>query len=114
MKLHTLLLLLLFTPFVAAAQSTTHPFGEGFGKANKKSIYKKMDSLLEKVSSETKCPKTQIAYTVTEYYTGFYTHKSRHLPKKIQVEANGKKLTYIHQGLSGAAPDWVLGQWKLE
>jgi hypothetical protein len=73
-----------------------------------------MEKFLEKVSKETACPLSELAYTVVTSYTGFYTAECRHLPKKIVVTAQGKEYTYLHRGLSGAVGYWLLGSWKLE
>jgi hypothetical protein len=88
--------------------------GVCFTKANKKSIVNKMDNFLTRVSEETNCPKDKLTYTVTEYYTVFYTKTRRHLPKKITFDACGQKRTYKHNGLSGAILYWLLGSWTLE
>lgn len=100
--------------FVTVAQTQSQDFGTCFSKANKKSIKNKMDNFLTRVSEETNCPKDKLAYTVTEYYTVFYTKTCRHLPKKITFDACGEKRTYKHNGLSGAILYWLLGSWTLE
>lgn len=102
MKTSILLIFILTTSLFAAAQTQSPNFGTCFTKANKKSIVNKMDNFLTRVSEETNCPKEKLTYTVTEYYTVFYTKTCRHLPKKITFEACGQKRTYKHNGLSGA------------
>jgi len=111
----SLLLFFIFTANIfAVGQTQSVNFGTCFSKANKKSIMNKMDNLLTRVSEETNCPKDKLTYTVTEYYTVFYTKTCRHLPKKITFDACGQKRTYQHDGLSGAIMHWVLGSWILE
>lgn len=103
--------------YIAGQRSPTaqeRSFGQCFGKANQKSIDKKMDALLSQVSLDLNCPKTQLRYSVPEYYTGFYSKTCRHLPRKIRFEACGKEKTYIHEGLSGAITYWLLGIWSPE
>lgn len=96
------------------AQEQRHNIGACFSPGNQRSIEKKMDHFLEKVSKDLQCPVESIAYTVVENYTGFYTDSCRHLPKVIEVQAQGKTYTYVHTGLSGAVGNWLLGSWKLK
>lgn len=114
MKKSLLLILLLTATFFAAGQTQSLNFGTCFTKANKKSIVNKMDNFLTRVSEETNCPKDKLTYSVTEYYTVFYSKTCRHLPKKITFDACGQKRTYKHNGLSGAILHWLLGSWTLE
>jgi hypothetical protein len=96
------------------AQNPQQDIGTCFSRGNQKSIDKKMENFLEKVSKDLQCPIESISYTVVEKYTGFYTTACRHLPKQIEVQAQGKTYTYVHTGLSGAVGNWLLGSWKLE
>ena len=114
MKKSLLLILILTATFFAAGHAQSLNFGTCFTKANKKSIVNKMDNFLTRVSEETNCPKDNLTYTVTEYYTVFYTKTCKHLPKKITFETCGQKRTYKHNGLSGAVLHWLLGSWTLE
>jgi hypothetical protein len=109
-----LLVFILLATFFAAGQTPPLKFGSCFSKGNKKSIINKMDNFLTRVSQETSCPKDKLTYTVTEYYTVFYTKTCRHLPKRITFDASGQKRTYKHNGLSGAVLYWLLGSWTLE
>lgn len=113
MKHSIFILLILISPIFVNAQMQTHDFGTCFSKANQKSITNKMESILNRVSRETACPKDKITYTVDEYYTGFYSKNCRHLPKKITFNANGVLKTYKHEGLSGSMLNWLWGSWKL-
>jgi hypothetical protein len=114
MKKSLFLGLILTTTFFASGQTQSLNFGTCFSNANKKSIVNKMDNFLTRVSEETNCPKEKLTYTVTEYYTVFYTKTCRHLPKKITFDVCGQKRTYKHNGLSGAILYWLLGSWTLE
>lgn len=112
MKKLLILSFILMAPVLVAAQKQTQDIGSCFSQANKRSVDKKMEKLLIRVSKETNCPKEKLTYTVTEYFTGFYSKTCRHLPKKMTFDANGQKRTYKHGGLSGAITDWILGGWS--
>jgi hypothetical protein len=114
LKLSLCVVLVFFGLTGLEAQSSTRQWATCFSTSNQKSIDQKMEKLLEKVSKETACPLSELAYTVVTSYTGFYTAECRHLPKKIVVTAQGKEYTYLHRGLSGAVGYWLLGSWKLE
>ncbi len=114
MKKIIFLSLIVAAPFFMAAQTHPRSFGTCFSKANQKSIDNKMENLITRVSQEASCPKEKVTYTVTEYYTVFYSKECRHLPKKIQFDCGGVKKTYKHNGLSGAILYWLLGSWTLE
>lgn len=102
--------LLLAAPVFVAAQ--TQNIGTCFNTSNKRSVDNKMEKLLLRVSKETNVPKENLTYTVTDYFTGFYSKACRHLPKRITIDAQGEKRTYKHGGLSGAIVDWLLGSWS--
>jgi len=114
MKRSILILSILIGVINANAQSEKYQFATCFGKANKKSINNKMENFINRVSVETGCPASKITYTVDEYYTGFYSKKCKHLPKRISFDACGEKRTYKHNGLSGAVLYWLLGSWVSE
>ena len=114
MKNLAVLIFILVLPFWVSAQTQTPDFGTCFGKGNKKSVIKKMDNFMSRVSEETGCPKEKITYKVDDYFTGFYSKECRHLPKRITFDACGEKRTYKHGGISGAILYWVLGSWTLE
>jgi len=98
-------------PAKSYSQVLNEPVGQCFVKGNRKSIEKKMNNLLNRVSSETGCPIDSITYIIVDKYTGFYTKKCRHLPQIITFQVCGKELTYYHNGLSGAVLYWILGSW---
>jgi hypothetical protein len=106
-----LLLLCLFVTSFSATTLAQSSFQSCFSKANKKSIDKKMDKFLTRVSNETNVPKDKLDYQVVEQYTTFYSKQCRHLPKVVEFNVNGQKKTYRHNGLSGAVLYWLLGSW---
>lgn len=108
-----LVFILLSIPYFVKGQQYSD-IGSCFSKSNKKSINKKMDNFLSRVSEETNCPKENITYVIVERYTTFYSKECRHLPKKISFNSCGKSWTYKHNGLSGAVLYWLLGSWTLE
>lgn len=99
--------------FQLSGQAQEISFNNCFGKSNRQSINKKMESLLKQINDETGCIESKVTYTIDDYYTTFYTKKCRHLPKRITVDACGETLTYVHDGLSGAVLHWLLGSWTL-
>ena len=112
MKPGIVIALLLFSFLRAEAQTQPYEFGTCFSKGNRKSIENKMDKLLKRVGQEYGSPVEKITFKVDEYYTVFYTHECRHLPKRITFDIEGKKATYRHSGLSGAITYWLLGSWS--
>jgi hypothetical protein len=112
MKKLIILNLLLSGLFFSFTLPNQNEIGSCFNKSNKKSIDKKMDKLLEKVSAETNCPADQINYQVEEYYSTFYTKECRHLPKKITFETCSEKRTYKNTSISGSVTYWLMGSWQ--
>ncbi len=113
MKQFILILVILNMPIISFTQNHKSDFGSCFNKSNRKSISNKMDNFLTRVSKETGCPKEKLIYSIDEFYTVFYSKPCKHLPKRITFEVCGKKITYIHQGLSGNITYWLLGSWVL-
>ena len=95
----------------AFGQTTNHEIGLGFSKSNRKSINFKIENLLARVAEETNCNKDSIRFSVLDNYTTFYSKDSKHLPKQIEFDVCGNKITYKHNGLSGAVLYWLLGSW---
>ncbi len=107
-------LLLYFMVLASPTFAQQDAIGEGFSKANRKSIDRKMSNLINRVSEETSCPAEKITFQVLEKYTTFYSKSDRHLPERIEFQSCGQRVVYKHNGLSGAALYWLLGSWVQE
>ncbi len=95
------------------AQTANNQVGIGFSSRNQKSIHNTMERLIDKASKELKSPLDSITYIINESYTGFYTKKSRHLPKRVTFTNGRQTIVYGHRGLSGAVLYWVCGKWVI-
>jgi hypothetical protein len=110
-SVYFLTILLILSPISSYSQVINEPVGQCFVRGNRKSIEKKMNNLLNRVSVEMNCPIDSITYTIIDKYTGFYTKECRHLPKVVNFNGCGNVQTYYHNGLSGAVLYWILGSW---
>ncbi len=76
-----------------------------------------MDELINLVSFELDCHKSDITYLVNEKYTFYKLKKDDHnFPKKVIVRACGNSYDYINlcpQNGYGKPKDWIQCKWTL-
>ncbi|NND95112.1 MAG: hypothetical protein HKN45_09615 [Flavobacteriales bacterium] len=108
--------LLAFVPLLSFAQY--EDVAPGWEKEKyRELIISKMDELINEVSFEYNCDKSQITYLVTEKHKFYQMKKDDlHFPKYVTIKACDETYYYeceCLQNAYGKPKEWVKGKWVL-